>query len=234
MVENETHTAQRELVFLLPAAAPTGAESDGCTTQTKGTQATGASSLRVLPVPDGLSYLSVDCNPPAGGNPPVGHKKRRREPRLTRRKPRSSAATIIFEPVRVHNQLQLLMLHDQGGFDTAGVRVRHNGQRALPVTLLSLRDELHIDGHDYFVSARRGDSIGRPEDRHVGTQCPFCRVVIQADTRVWSCSCGAALHHEDERWPQEQRLECATLASVCPNCQGDIEFGQGLEWEPEL
>ena len=227
MVENETHTAQRELVILLPAAAPTSAESDASTTRTKGTRATGASSLRVLLVPDGLSYLLVGCDR-------AGCKRRRREPRLTRRKPRSSAATITFEPLRVHNQLQLLMLHDQGGVGTAGVRVRHNGQRALPVTLLSLRDELHIDGHDYFVSARRGDSVGRPEERHLGTQCPFCRVAIQADTRVWSCSCGAALHHEDEGWPEEQRLECATLASVCPNCQGDIEFGQGLEWEPEL
>ncbi len=42
------------------------------------------------------------------------------------------------------------------------------------------------------------------------------------------------MHCEDDRWPAQQRLECARLASVCPNCQQTIDFEEGLQWEPEL
>ena len=94
---------------------------------------------------------------------------------------------------------------------------------------------MHIDGISLFVSSRRGPSVFPPSERHVGVVCPLCTVAIDARTLVFSCgSCSTLLHCEDDRWPAEQRLECARLTSTCPTCHQGIDFKEGLEWEPEL
>ena len=103
------------------------------------------------------------------------------------------------------------------------------------MTLLRVKDELRVDGTAVFVSSRRGKSVFPAELRHVGVKCPLCTVAIVENTLLFGCgACGALLHCEDERWPEQERLECARLASTCPNCHQAIDFTCGMEWEPEL
>ena len=196
------------------------------------------SVLQAIPVPCGPSFLVT-----AGSRPP----------RLVTRRPARARNPLCLEPVVVHRRPYLLMLQSgeaalrrdvpngvrQSARQSArqGVRqsVRQNGQGAWPLTLLRVKDELRMDGNSIFVSSRRGPSVFPPEEGHVGVVCPLCTVAIVENTLVFACgSCSTLLHCEDERWPQEERLECARLASTCPSCHQPIDFRQGLEWEPEL
>jgi hypothetical protein len=51
---------------------------------------------------------------------------------------------------------------------------------------------------------------------------------------VFVCSCGALLHHDDERVVEGERLECATLPSECPKCRAALELKSGYDHVPEL
>lgn len=139
---------------------------------------------------------------------------------------------ITLEPVEFQRRQYLLMLQDG---DTPGQNIlRHNGQPAWPVTLLRVKDEVRTPAGTFFVSSRRGRSVFPPEERHLGVECPLCTLAFEKDTLVFACgSCGALLHCEDEGRPEDQRLECARMLSACPNCHEPIDFGTGLEWEPE-
>jgi len=138
---------------------------------------------------------------------------------------------VILEPVELQRRPYLLMLH---GSDH-DQQVRHNGQVAWPVTLLRVKDEVRTAAGTFFVSSQRGESVFPPQEHHLGAKCPLCTLAITQETLLFACgSCGALLHCEDDRWPEDERLECARLASSCPNCQQAIDFGTGLEWEPEL
>jgi hypothetical protein len=173
-------------------------------------------ALQVIPVPEGPSFLAT-------GSP---------SPRLLRRKPARAANPICLEPVVVNHRPYLLMLQGSGALRCG---VRQNGQPAWPLTLLRVGDEVQNEGKAFFVSSRRDRSVFPAEDRHVGTKCPLCTVEIVHNTMLYSCgSCGVLLHCEDERWPDDERLECAKLASTCPTCHQAIDFSEGIEWEPEL
>jgi hypothetical protein len=63
---------------------------------------------------------------------------------------------------------------------------------------------------------------GPPPPEAVGTPCPVCRTPVAADSRVFVCRCGAAIHAEDESRPADQRLECASLSPNCTACQQAI------------
>ena len=169
-------------------------------------------ALRALSVPVPPSYLVAGS---------------RRQPRLTQARPRDGSR-IVVEPITIHNQRFLLLLVGAGG------DVHHNGQPVGPVTLLRVRDEVHTGGHRFFVSVQRASGLSEPQSHHLGTTCPFCRLAIEAGTRVFECACGTLLHCEDERWPEESRLACAEPTSSCPNCKQPIIFEAGLEWEPAL
>jgi hypothetical protein len=172
----------------------------------------GARGLRSLEVPQRPSRLVTS---------------KRRRPRLLVL-PRTPGAGVVFESISMHNQRYLLML-------LAGNAGAHlNGRRAGPVSLLRVRDEVETSGYRFFVSVHRASAVTAPEPRHLHATCPFCRLQIAAGTQVFSCSCGTVLHCEDERWPEEARLPCATLSSTCPNCRQAITFAEGLEWEPSL
>jgi hypothetical protein len=197
----------REFVLLVPPAA-----------------AGAGGNLQVLPVPDGPSFLIIGRR----GGPRLVGPERRRPPR--------NAAAITLEPVQVQRRPYLLML-GRG----AGVRhnsrhaLRHNGQPAWPVTLLRAQDEVSIDGQTLYISAQRGQSVFPPAAHHLGRKCPLCTLAIEKDTLLCACAfCATVLHCEDERWPEEKRLECGRLAGSCPKCQQPLDFREGLEWEPEL
>lgn len=138
---------------------------------------------------------------------------------------------IVLEPIELQHRRYLLMLQD--GAASVGHTVRHNGQTAWPVTLLRVKDEVRTAAGTFFVSSRRGESVFAPQKEHLGILCPLCTVPIQEDTLLFACSCGALLHCEDESRPEAQRLECARMLSTCPKCRQPIDFGTGLEWEPE-
>ena len=175
-------------------------------------------SLQALPVPEGPSFLLTG--------------PRRRNPRLApAHKARPAVGSITLEPVELQRCPYLLMLHP---VDHSAPRVHHNGQRAWPVTLLRVGDEVHVGGQALFVSSQRSQAIFPPEQSHLGVKCPLCTLEIGKQTLVFACGCGVLMHCEDDRWPAQQRLECARLASVCPNCQQTIDFEEGLQWEPEL
>ena len=178
-------------------------------------------STDVLPVPEGQSLL---VNGP-----------RTRKPRLARpgrHKADPGADTITLEPVEMQRRPFLLMLHSAAGVHHG---VHHNGQAAWPVTLLRVGDEVRVGGVAFFVSSQKGQSVFPPQAEHVGVACPICTVEFDKDTLLYACgSCGTLLHCEDSRWPEQKRLECARVASVCPKCQQAIDFEEGLEWEPEL
>jgi hypothetical protein len=134
---------------------------------------------------------------------------------------------IVLEPIELQHQRYLLML--LGGAPS----VRHNGQTAWPVTLLRVKDEVRTAAGTFFVSSRRSESVFAPHKEHLGIPCPLCTVPIQEDTMLFACSCGTLLHCEDESKPEDQRLECARMLSTCPKCNQPIDFGTGLEWEPQ-
>ena len=179
--------------------------------------------LQALPVPDGPSFLLTG--------------PRRRSPRLAQPVAQPAAGSITLEPVELQRCPYLLMLHSVDQADQAdhtAPRVHHNGQRAWPVTLLRVGDEVRVGGQALFVSSQRSQAIFPPEQRHLGVKCPLCTLEIGKQTLLFACGCGVLMHCEDDRWPAQQRLECARLASVCPNCQQTIDFEEGLQWEPEL
>jgi hypothetical protein len=135
---------------------------------------------------------------------------------------------ILLEPVELQRRHYLLMLQDRNADNMA----RHNGQAALPVTLLRVKDEVRTAAGTFFVSSRRGQSVFPPQEEHLGIQCPLCSVPIEKDTLLYACGCGTLLHCEDETKPEDQRLECARMLSSCPKCRQPIDFSTGLTWEP--
>ena len=72
----------------------------------------------------------------------------------------------------------------------------------------------------------------RPEI--AGDRCQLCRTPVGEGRRVFVCSCGALLHHDDERVAEGERLECATLPRECPKCRAALELKAGFEYVPEL
>ncbi|MCP5042381.1 MAG: hypothetical protein GY944_15255 [bacterium] len=138
------------------------------------------------------------------------------------------STTVVLEPIVVDGRSQLLMLCK------VAAKVRYNGRPALALTLLSPRDEFRVGGHTFFVTTAQQPRVGSPTAGEVGTPCPVCLVQIDSKTRIYRCHhCATTVHHEDETWDEEDRLECAQLISECPNCRNDIEFESTGSWVPQ-
>ncbi len=154
----------------------------------------------------------------------------RRKPRLTVRRPGRAAiaAAVVLEPIVVNGKRHLLMLRG------AAAALHCNGRPAQPVTLLRERDEIRLGDDTFFVTSVPQPTVGPPTAVEVGTTCPICLVQIAEDSRIYRChNCAVTIHHEDENWGEEHRLECAELVSECPNCRKDIEFELQPSWSPE-
>jgi hypothetical protein len=151
----------------------------------------------------------------------------RRRWRLDPRAPRQARGAVVLEEVRQGGRPVLLMLCGQAG------QARRNGRLAAPVEVLQVGDEIRCRGREFFVSRYHGRRVAMAMDQRVGKPCPLCRTEVESGQQVYSCTCGAALHCVDDPGvPAEDRLECARLTSTCPHCGQDIDFSEGLAWEP--
>lgn len=100
---------------------------------------------------------------------------------------------------------------------------RLNGLPAPPLALLQPGDRLEVPGGPVLhLLLHVRPEIGPPPPAAVGTACPVCRTPVTAETRVYLCRCGAAIHAEDASRPAAERLECALLSTLCAACQQPI------------
>lgn len=129
----------------------------------------------------------------------------------------------LFNPKR-HPQLFVLV--------PSHADARINGQPAPRLALLKEKDVFTCGRHVILhVTLYHHASLGSPRPELIGKECPVCRVPFTAETTVFACSCGAALHHEAS---DPQGLKCATMRGDCPSCGRPIVLEAGYTWQPRL
>lgn len=176
------------------------------------------SSTEKLEIRNGVNYLTV---------PP------RKPPSLKRRIRGPVQNYILLQPIRHDSAIRLLMLNP------GSITVNVNGTLAPPVSLLDEKDELSFDRcsrYTIHVTVYHTPAIGQPLDNEIGTKCPICRSKFNRDTIVYRCpNCSKPLHNErDKDIPQNEKLECATICTVCPSCHADIRVNAGYRYLPEF
>jgi hypothetical protein len=171
----------------------------------------GGADPQRLGVPGGVSYMQAGAAGP---------------PRLLAQAPAQGEPAFAVEAVG-GRQPQLLLL------SPAGARVRINGQPAPRVALLSIKDQVQLDGGPVLhVTAYHAARVGPTPDDQLGQECPVCRAPLAATT-VYVCpGCRTALHCEGEDKGPE-RLECARLTSECPTCRAPVVMQEGWAYLPE-
>jgi hypothetical protein len=169
-----------------------------------------------IELPVGVSFLRVE--PDAGPQLVAG------EPDETLQRD-----CFVIEPVCIDHQPQALLISPPGR------RARVSGQISPPVVLLREKHALMLGEHLLYVTVYRRPYIGPPPVEVVGKECPFCRTTILADSRVYLCDCGVALHREvaDSAKPDKKPLECATLVSECPACDRPVVRTERYDWLPD-
>ena len=140
---------------------------------------------------------------------------------------RPEAGTLQFEPLTVDRRPALLMLTPHG------VELRVNGSPPPRVAVLTVGDQVQIEGAVLHLTRFREFAVGPPSPALLGRRCEVCRVPFDENTRVYIHDCGQPLHLEPESKPAEDRLECALLGE-CPNCQEPISMESGYSYLPEL
>lgn len=163
--------------------------------------------------------------------------------------------SVIVEPVYRGHEPRLVMLTPSGTV----CPVRVNGIVPPCVCLLRVGDQV-LFGDDLLLhlTAYNRPQIGRAGPDQVGTECPFCRVVLRSVDTVYVCRCGAPVHcngnGDDRSGPDtvaaaedpnedvsnvgvsaesEETLECAKLLSACPRCSRPVVLAEGFEYVPE-
>lgn len=176
---------------------------------------TKAEECPCLAVPAGASYLFAAED----GEPILSN-----EPRL------SPAAMAVIEPVSAAAQPQLVLVNQ--GLSS----LRINGQPAPLVALLAEKDQLQLasGGPVLHVTLYHRPRVGPPPEEFLGKECPVCRLALAADTTVYICGCGAAIHLEGEEKSADERLECLKFSPDCPICSSPIVLSRGYSYVPEL
>lgn len=153
----------------------------------------------------------------------------RRGLRLARSARSRTRSAARFETARYEQKPVLLLMSLQE------CPVRVNGLPAGPVNVLRSGDVVEVDRHSLHVALWSYPYVGPAASAQIGVPCGYCRVAIVAKMRVYVCpQCQQVLHFQDETVPRDVRLECAKLASVCPDCQSPIMFTGGLDHVPEV
>ncbi|MDP6446771.1 MAG: hypothetical protein QGG36_09655 [Pirellulaceae bacterium] len=167
-----------------------------------------------LSVPSGVSYL-------------IGPNGER--PRVANSAGRNKRRAVLLEPLVDARPPAMVVIAG----DLADVRV--NGLRIPSWGMVHEKDQLQIGDYVLHVTLFNRTSIGPVHERHVGKECPVCRVHFESNTRVFSCpTCSGPLHLQGEETPEKDRLECALAVTDCPACQTRIEMTDGFSYEPEL
>lgn len=174
-----------------------------------------APQFDTLAVPEGVSYLRRQRT--------MGKIK------SLKHKPKSTRDYVVLEPVARNRTLELLLLNS---FNLSG---RVNGVSLTPISLLEEGDQFQLtSGCVFHVSLFRRPRVEKASESHVGKICPICRVPIEKDVLTYVCpSCEARMHCEDDKKPEQDRLECARMTSTCPVCSAAVVFEQGFSYYPE-
>ena len=176
-----------------------------------------AISIDPLVIQSGVNYLVQE---------------RGKRPRLLSRAPKRKDGMFALEQVTRNGTPYLLLVSP--GERRAWV----NGNVVPSIKLLAEGDEVLFDRHGEFVvhvTVFDQVYIGAVPEHEVGRECRFCRTAFVPDARVYIChSCGKALHLEADEKPEEERLQCALLCSVCPSCQAPILKTNGYRSLPEF
>ncbi len=169
-----------------------------------------AGEYALLEVPDHIAYLTA----PNGRAAAFRRHYQRREPSL------------LFEPILVRRRPSLLVMTP----NNVGMRI--NGLPAPRMALLRVGDELALDATTFLrIGEYRRMSFDKPPGDVVGQRCGGCRTPVAADALVYSCDCGELLHFEQPPKPEDERLECALVASQCPSCRDELPSPEGeLRW----
>jgi hypothetical protein len=112
-----------------------------------------------------------------------------------------------------------------------------NGLPALALTMLQPRDAVRLAaGVHTFVTQRIHPYVGPPPADLVGAKCPYCRIPVAADSRVFVHRCGVPYHLETEdSHPQlaaEDRLDCFHHVRTCLSCNRPMSLEESLAWDP--
>jgi hypothetical protein len=174
------------------------------------------------------------CVDPLVIQPGVNHlvQKRGRRPRLVSRAPQKLAGVFGLQQVMQNGGPCLLLVCPGEG------RAWVNGTPAPSIVLLADGDEVQFDPHSPFlvhVTVFSRVYIGPARAREAGRDCRFCRTSFLPGSRVYVChSCGQPLHLEGDERPEDERLQCALLCSVCPSCEAPILKTSGYRSLPEF
>ena len=116
-----------------------------------------------------------------------------------------------------------------------GQRVFVNGCRAPSLAIARAGDEIALEGCQgrwrLHVSALRPVGIGPAGHELSGRECPLCLGRFSAETRVFRCGCGSALHVAQSAGAAGD-LDCARAVSQCPDCRRAIVLASGYEELP--
>jgi len=138
-------------------------------------------------------------------------------------------AFAMFEPARTASGERLLMITPPGS------PIRLNGLSAPLIAPLSIGDQVDLGPSNVVHVSRiqRTEPVGVPEDL-VGKPCSLCLAELASDTRVVVCDgCGSARHMEADDVAADERLECASLGSACPECGTELPTSDGYAYWPE-
>ncbi len=176
-----------------------------------------AISIDPLVVQSGVNYLVQE---------------RGKRPRLLSRAPKKREGLFALQQVTQNGTPCLLLL-------SPGERHAFVNGRIVPsMTFLADKDEVQFDKHGEFlvhVAVFNQIYIGAAPEQEVGRDCRFCRTAFLRGSRVYLCpQCGKALHLEEDEKPEDERLQCAQLCSVCPTCEAPILDTSGYRSLPEF
>jgi hypothetical protein len=150
-------------------------------------------------------------------------------PHLATAKPGGTATSLLIEPVTQGQQLRLLVVCPPDR------RVRVNGIVAPWLVVLKEMDCIDLDADvTCHVSIFHQPSVGPASATLLGKECPVCRVPFTADSRAYTCACGAAMHHQDAG--AVDSLQCAQLlsSSGCPVCRRPVVLEPGYRYALEV
>ncbi|MHC4949287.1 MAG: hypothetical protein ACYTG1_13710 [Planctomycetota bacterium] len=162
---------------------------------------------RVLPVPEGISYMTLPADAPA-----------RLDPRPSET---PDGPVYLVEPlVRRQDAICVLVA-------PADHPVRVNGEALTHLACLGHDDVVELPGcRTGRVALHRSSRPGRPPADLVGRACPLCTRPFTGTTTVWICpACRTALHAE--AGDGDDVLRCVTIGTECPSCGEVIDRPEG-------
>jgi hypothetical protein len=116
-----------------------------------------------------------------------------------------------------------------------GNALRIGGQPAPLVAIAQPGDVIQLDSdraYELHVTVYDTPHLGSAGAGLAGKECAVCRTPIASpETTIYRCRCGSAAMHCEPDGPDA--LQCARLASTCPDCGQPIVLSEGYGFIPE-